>query len=101
NEVRRAAGEQAETSVLQHAVAAANELRSRSGIDPQIAEQVSYVLPYLLEKLGRNIDAANAFLDYAQHSAQIDRANAALDGAQAIIGKLRKENAQDENVRKA
>jgi hypothetical protein len=98
SEVRRGAAEQADQSVLRRAVEAANEIAARSsrgGVDPQLLEQSRLVLPYLLEKLGRDADAASAFLDDAQHTANLERSTAALDNAQAIIGRLRKLDPDD------
>jgi hypothetical protein len=104
-EARRPESEQADTKTLERAVAAAYELLNRqrkntASIDPQFANSVSFVLPFLLQRLGREADAANAFLDYVQQHANAsagatDLATAALDNAQNLIGRLRKANADD------
>lgn len=99
----RPANEQADEKILRRAIAAANELISRSagkGIDAALLDNCKFVLPFLHQRLGDNIAAAEAFLNYAETAGKTERGGIALDNAQAIVATLRKDRAEEEPVRK-
>ncbi len=48
----------------EQAIAAARELVARK--DPRVAQRVAVQIPLLLEKLGRKVEAVNAYLDYIE-----------------------------------
>jgi hypothetical protein len=107
-EARRAESSALDTKLVSRGVDAAKELITRhsknaSSVDTQTADTVAIVLPYLLQRLGRDADAASAYIDYAQNHAttNLDVANAALDQAQGLIGRLRQSHPEDSAVMQA
>jgi tetratricopeptide (TPR) repeat protein len=85
--------------IVERAVAAAKELMTRPGVEAEKSNMASLLLGFMLQKLGRLPEAANAFMDYAQKNAsnpanQKD-AQLALNNAEATVGSLR----DDENQR--
>jgi hypothetical protein len=102
DERMKSGGDAVDTEVIERAIAAARELvnrRGQPGIDPQIADNAAYLIPFLYEKLNRPADAALAYLDYAEgFKGNAQRANIALDNAAGLIGKLRSEAAEDEKT---
>jgi Tetratricopeptide repeat len=89
--------------ILTRAVAASNEIISRGSkgdIDPQLAQNSMLLKGFFLQKLGSNVDAGSALLDFVQKFPTSDRAKLALDNAQVTIGQLMKDRREDEDVRK-
>jgi hypothetical protein len=103
-EDRKPVGATLDTPVLERAIDAAREILKRQGhglVDSTTAARSAYVIPYLLEKLGRNKEAAGAFLDFAQNfQSDLKNANDALDHATVLIAQLRKQDLQDAETRK-
>jgi hypothetical protein len=68
------------TPVVERAVAASKELMTRPGVDPDKAKTASLLIGFMLQKLNRLAEAAEAFMDYAQkHSSDAaDQKNAQL-----------------------
>ena len=91
-EVQRPESDQADTKTLQRGAAAAAELAHRTGadIDPASKENAEFVLGYFQQRLGNNIDAVNAFLDYVEHHSVSQRAPIAMQNAEADIVKAQK-----------
>jgi hypothetical protein len=103
-ELQKSDGQKLDTVVLERAIAAARELVKRQGsgtVDSATASRSAYVIPYLLEKLGRTKEAAAAFLNFAQNfQTDINNANDALDHATVLIALLRKQDLQDPDTRR-
>jgi len=87
------------TPIVERAVAAAKELMTRPGVDPTKANNASLLLGFMLQKLNRLPEAANAFMDFAQQNASNPenqkRAELAINNAEATVGTIR----ADENLR--
>jgi hypothetical protein len=87
------------TPQLERAVAAAKELMTRPGVDPDKANNASLLLGFMLQKLNRLPEAANAFMDYAEKNAANPsagrNAELAINNAEATVGAIR----DDENLR--
>ena len=93
---------------LQQGVAAAREVVRRHGdgsaaasakVDGQLASNAAFLAPFLLEKLGRGVEAANAYLDYIERfGSDRQKAETALNNAQVLIGELRRSRADDPEV---
>ena len=87
------------TPIVERAVSAAKELMTRPGVDPAMANNASLLMGFMLQKLNRLPEAANAFMDYAQKHADdpADQKNAQLsiNNAEATVGAIR----ADENER--
>jgi hypothetical protein len=87
------------TPVVERAVAAAKELIARPGVDPDMANNAQLLLGFMLQKLNRLPEAANAFMDYAQANANspqyAKKAQLAINNAEATVGTIR----ADENLR--
>src|SRR5207248_11234595 len=91
--------------VLTDSLAAARELTSRKdqvGTTPEIIDNAALLIPFFLDKLGQEVEAAAAFLDYAESHQLTNTKNAqiAMDNALALIGKLRKTASEDAGTRK-
>ncbi len=97
-------GQKPDEKIVDQAIVAARQViarRGQSGVDNATAARSAYVVPYLLEKLGRTKEAASAFLDFAeQFPLEIKDGNDALDHATALIGQLRKNDPEDQETRK-
>ena len=84
-----------DAGVIQRGIDAAREIlrRRQAGqkIDPQTADADALLIGFLLARLNRNADAANALLDYvAQYGAtSAQNAQLALDNALVLVGQLR------------
>ncbi len=89
----------ADAKVTDRALAAAAELVKRKGqpgVTDETAARSAYFLGYGRLSLGREKEAAAAFMDYAEHDqADMAAAQDALDHAEALVGKLRKEQKAD------
>jgi hypothetical protein len=87
------------TPTLNRAVAAARELASRPGVDPEKANNAQLLLGFMLQKLNHLPEAADAFMDYAQHNAATpayaQKAQLAISNAEATVASIR----SDENLR--
>lgn len=82
-----------DSQAVQRGIDAALELIRRGGQENQsIIQDSQYVLGFLYQKLGQNLEAADAFLDYAekyrQNPQDLDRANTALSNAIVLVGEL-------------
>ena len=96
-------GQSLDTKVMDQAIAAAREIVKRQGqpgVDAGVAAQSARVLPYLLQREGKNAEAAAAFLDFAEKFKTDAAAGSdALDHATALIGELRRSDPQDQDTR--
>lgn len=92
-ELQRPADQKADEKLLQRGIDAAREVirRKGSGIDAQMVDASSLLLPFFQDRLNHKTEAAGAFLDYADQfkATNLSSASLALDNAQAIIGQLR------------
>ncbi|HSV15034.1 MAG TPA: hypothetical protein VLI90_12315, partial [Tepidisphaeraceae bacterium] len=98
-------GQKLDEHALSRGIDAAREVIRRkagNGLGAATVARSAYVLPYLLERApGREKEAAAAFLDYAQsYSSDTKNAGDSLDHATALIGRLRKQDLQDQDTRK-
>jgi hypothetical protein len=98
DEVRRADGNRPDTRTLEQALAAAAELTTRKGIDPGVADSASLLRGFFLDRLERDVEATRTFLDYIARDPSAKNATLALDNAQAILGQLRQNRADDKDV---
>jgi hypothetical protein len=86
---------------LERAIQAAKELvamRGKQGVDQTLAENSALLVGLFLEKLDRGVEAGNAYLDFIKQFPQSQRAKAALEQCEAVIGKLRQAHAEDADV---
>ncbi|HEV2295582.1 MAG TPA: hypothetical protein VGR35_17165 [Tepidisphaeraceae bacterium] len=91
-------------AVVERAIDAARELVARQGqggIDAQTAENALLAIAVFLDKLDRDAEAALAFLDFARQYPTSARAKLALDNAQSLVARLRKEATDDPGTIKA
>jgi hypothetical protein len=93
-ETKKQADEPVDTTVLERAIDAANEVVRRgtqSGIDQPTIDASQMLIPFFLKKLDRRIEAAVTFVDFAEKFKQINlsAATLALNNAQSLIGQLR------------
>ncbi|MGB7158243.1 MAG: hypothetical protein WBD40_09275 [Tepidisphaeraceae bacterium] len=89
---------------IERAILAARELvarKGKDGVDAQTAETSSLVAAFLLDKLDRDAEAAMAFLENVKQYPKGSNAKLALDNAQALVAKLRKEATDDPTTIKA
>ena len=80
--------EKRDPEILTRAVEAAKELSTRKGtkgVNEQMAEGAELLAPTFLEKLGRKVDAANAYLDFIQKHPKSPQADAAFNSAGTLI----------------
>jgi hypothetical protein len=100
----KAAGQPFDKPTVERAIAAAREVvarKGKDGIDPKTAENSTLLIAFFLDKLERPADAAMAFLDYAKQYPTAANAKLALDNAQALVARLRKEAVDDPATIKA
>ena len=94
---------------LRQGVAAAREIVKRYGdgsatgaaatVDGQLAANAAFLAPFLLEKLGQNVEAADGYLDFIRRfGTDRQKAETALNNAQVLVGELRKTRADDPAV---
>jgi hypothetical protein len=84
----RPAAEKHDPEVLARAIDAARELAARKGtkgVNEQMAESAELLVPTFLEKLGRKVEAANAYLDYIQNHPKSAQVEPAFNSAGALI----------------
>jgi hypothetical protein len=89
---------------VERAIAAARELvtrKGKGGVDPQTSENALLLVAFFLDRLERPADAALAFLDYAKQYPASANAKLAMDNAQALVARLRKEAVDDPATIKA
>jgi hypothetical protein len=102
----KAADQPFDKGVVDRAIAAAREIVARNkkkdnAIDAQTAENSLLLIAFFLDKLGRSADAAMAFLDFARQYPKSANAKLALDNAQGLVARLRKEAIDDPATIKA
>jgi hypothetical protein len=87
-ETGRPAAEKADDKLLSRAVEAARELAARKGtkgVDARLAESAELLVPTFQERLGKKVEAANAYLDFLQKYPNSDQLDAAFNGAGNLI----------------
>lgn len=84
---------QRDAKVMRRAVNAARELLARPGVDPALADNCRFVVPFLLQALDEQPAAGEAFLAYAEQAGPGERGDMALANAQAIVAGLRRDPA--------
>lgn len=94
----------ADAAVLKRAVAAAREMLSRppSQVAPQKQELAAFLLPFMLERVGDNLAAAAAYLDYVEKYRGTNPQNAAvaLTNAEVRIAQLRRTGGDSDELGK-
>jgi lipopolysaccharide biosynthesis regulator YciM len=97
DERQRPENEKVDTKTLERGVQAAREIlrrRKTQEVDPQLAETDSLIVGFILERLNRHAEAAEAFLDYLRDfGLNASNAQIALDNTLAIVGRLRSDAA--------
>ena len=97
-------GETPNQATMERAIAAGQELLSRpagaGAADPAVRDDVAIVIPQLMEKLGRDAQAAQAYLAYVQTSTNKTNRPAAMSNALAAISRLRAAKTDDAEVQK-
>jgi tetratricopeptide (TPR) repeat protein len=87
---------------LARAIAAAGELIARGEKDASLARQAelaSFVLPFMLERSGDALAAANAYLDHvARHPGNPQNASVAMTNAEVRLAELRRTRPDDPAV---
>lgn len=84
----RPAAEKADEQVLARAVDAANTLVERKGakgVDQRVVESAALLVPTFLERLGRKVEAANAYLDFIEKYPNSAQREAAFNSAGTLI----------------
>lgn len=99
----KAAGQPMDKEVLQRGIDAAQEIINRKNaptITPRQRDDAAQITPVLMEALDKKIEAANAFLAYAQQNATArpKEAQLALDDAGRLTFELRRTSADDPAV---
>jgi hypothetical protein len=83
-------GQSFDSKQISRGIDAAKELLTRKErTDPAARESVAYLLPFMHQKVGNNVAAVTAFLDFIEQFKSSSRLVTALDNAQAILGNLR------------
>ncbi|HVT90218.1 MAG TPA: hypothetical protein VHD56_15305 [Tepidisphaeraceae bacterium] len=93
-ELQKSAPNAVGAATLERGIEAGKEIlrrRDQPGVDAQMVDAASLLIPFFQNRLDRKVDAAGGFLDYAETSKQSNLKNAtlSLDNAQGIIGSLR------------
>lgn len=84
--------ESIDKAVIQRGVDAGREIMKRRGaLDGAMVSRAGRILPGLLDKLDRQVEAAEALLDFVTTSPGDKAAPAAMDSAQSVIGGLLKD----------
>lgn len=84
----RPAAEKADEQVLARAIEAANTLVERKdakGVDQRVVESAALLVPTFLERLGRKVEAANAYLDFIEKYPDSAQREAAFNSAGTLI----------------
>ena len=103
NEASKPEGSQLDQTVLQRGLAAAQEVAGRKvseTLTAQMKDEAGRLQPVLLEAMGKKVEAAQAYLKYAQENANThpQYAQGALEDAGRLTFELRKSNTQDPEV---
>ncbi|MDB5304930.1 MAG: hypothetical protein JWM97_2479, partial [Phycisphaerales bacterium] len=67
-EYHKPATETPDAKIMDRAIAAAKEVvtrKDRTGISPQAVDDAQILIPTLLDRMGKKVEAANGYLDYA------------------------------------
>jgi hypothetical protein len=86
--------EHPDRAVLERGLEAAKRLAQQSGVPAEVGRQAAILCPALLEKLGRNKEAAKGFIAYAAGADGAYR-ELAFDHARWLVGQLRQSAAKD------
>lgn len=102
-ESNKPAGQSLDNQILQRGLDAAREILNRknaTNIAPKQRDDAAQLAPVLLEALGKKVEAANAFLEYARQNAAArpKEAEAALDDAGRLAFELRRSSPDDPAV---
>lgn len=84
----RPADQMADAQVLTRAIEAAQALVARKGakgVDDRTVESAEFLIPTFLERLGRKVEAANAYLDFIAKYPQSLQRETAFNNAGALI----------------
>ncbi|HEX8322725.1 MAG TPA: hypothetical protein VF595_02315 [Tepidisphaeraceae bacterium] len=90
-ETLRPTGQTFDRPAIERGIEAATELQRRQNISAAVLDSTRYVLPFFLQKLNRNAEAATAFLDYVdaiKSTGKSDRLTTAFDQAISIVGAM-------------
>lgn len=85
-------------TALEEGLAAARQLLQRHPDDPEVGDQAAILIPVILEKLGQESDAAEAFINYALKPEGKYR-DAAFSHAQWLLSHLRQTRGTDPTVK--
>lgn len=104
-ELAKPADEKTDEKTVQRAIDASREIlarKDRPGTEKQLLDAAGIILPQLLEKQGKDLEAAKAYLEYVAASKPENEANrqGALNNALAAIARLKKANPQDADADK-
>ena len=96
-------GQTLDNEALQRGLDAAQEVVNRknaANIPPKLRDDAAQLIPVLLEAMGKKVDAANAFLAYAQQNAttRTKEATEAINDAGRLTFELRKTSPDDPAV---
>ena len=99
-EINKPPTEQANVAVMDRAIEAAREIvtrQDRTGISPDLADDAQILVPTLLDREGRSLDAAAGYLTYAQQSwpSNLQQAKEALDRAGFLVFTAKKKDPGD------
>ncbi|HTL30273.1 MAG TPA: hypothetical protein VL282_13665 [Tepidisphaeraceae bacterium] len=86
---------------LERAIQAAKELvalQGKQSVDQSLAENSALLIGLFLEKLDRDVEAGNAYLNFIKQFPQSTKAKAALEQCEVLIGQLRKDRAEEKDV---
>jgi hypothetical protein len=92
---------QVDQQAIERALDAAREIiarRGKPGVDQLMVDSATLLVAFFQDKLGQKLEAAAAFLDYAEKNTTSRNARLALDNAQALIGELRRTQRDDPQV---
>lgn len=92
-----------DTRVMDKAIDAAREIitrQDRKGISKQLNDDALILIPTLLDREGKSVEAAAGYLDYAEKAAysNTDQARQAVDAAGTLIFQLKKRHSPDPNL---
>jgi hypothetical protein len=92
-----------DTKVMDKAIDAAREVvtrQDRKGISKQLNDDALILIPTLLDREGKSVEAAAGYLDYAEKAAfsNTDQSRQAVDAAGTLIFQLKKRHSPDPNL---
>jgi hypothetical protein len=88
-------------AAIERAIDAARELvkmQGQQGVDSNLAENCSLLIGLFLDRIDRDVEAGNAYLDFIKQFPNSQHAKAALEQCEVLLGQLRKEHAEDKDV---